>query len=151
MTEPGSRPAVSRPKTPVHLWIVAVLALLWHLMGVVDYLATQLRWEAYMSDFTQEQLDYFYGFPSWVVAAWAIAVWGGLLASIGLLLRKRWAVWLFALALAGLALSTLYNFVLSDGAAIMGTTGTIFTVVIWIVTIALLLYARRQAAAGVLR
>lgn len=151
MIEPASSPVASRPNTPVHLWVVAVLAILWHLLAVFDYLATQLRLESYMSQFTQEQLDYFYGFPSWMVAAWAIAVWGGLLGSIALVLRRRWAVWLFALSLVGLALSTLFNFVLSDGAAIMGTGAGIFTVVIWIVTIALLLYARRQAANGLLR
>lgn len=151
MTEPGSHPAVSRPKTPVHLWIVGVLAILWHLIAVYDYLATQLRLESYMSQFTQEQLDYFYGFPSWMVAAWAIAVWSGLLASIALVLRRSWAVWLFGLALLGLAVSTLYNFVLSEGAAIMGTAGSLFTVFIWIVAIALFLYARRQAANEVLR
>jgi hypothetical protein len=33
----------------------------------------------------------------------------------------------------------------------MGTAGVIFTVVIWIVAIFLLWYARSQAAAGVLR
>ena len=151
MTEPASSPIAPRPKTPVHLWIVAVLAILWHLMAVFDYLATELRLESYMSQFTQEQLDYFYGFPSWVVAAWAIAVWGGLLASIALLIRRKWAVWLFALSLVGLALTTLYNFVLSDGAAIMGAGAAMFTAVIWIIAIALLLYAWRQAANGVLR
>ena len=151
VAEAGLRPR-GRSRAPIHLWIVGVLALLWTAMGCVDYLATQTRWEPYMNmgDFTEEQLAYFYGFPSWVVAAWAIAVWGGLLASIALLLRKSWAVWLFALSLLGLAGSTVYNFGLSEGAAIMGTTGTIFTVVIWIVSIFLLWYARDQAKKGVL-
>ena len=48
-----------RPRTPMHLWIVGVLALLWNFMGAFDYLATQLKLESYMSNFTQEQLDYF--------------------------------------------------------------------------------------------
>ena len=57
----------ARRRTPVHLWIVGVLALLWNLMGAFDYLATQLQLESYMSQFTEEQLAYFYGFPSWAV------------------------------------------------------------------------------------
>ena len=56
---------------------------------------SQLRLESYMSQFTPEQLAYFYGFPAWAVAAWAIAVWSALLGSLCLLLRKAWAVWLF--------------------------------------------------------
>ena len=87
-------------KAPLHLWIVGVLAVLWNAIGAFDYSATQLRLEAYMSAFTPEQLEYFYGFPAWTVAAWAIAVWGALLGSIALLLRKAWAVWAFGISIA---------------------------------------------------
>jgi len=141
---------VGRPRTPVHLWIVGILALLWNAVGAFDYLATEMRLDSYMSQFSQEQLDYFNGFPAWVVACWAIAVWGSLLASIGLLLRRRWSVWLFGVALVGLALTTIHNFVLTDGAEIMGSAAVIFTVVIWVISIALFLYARWMARRGVL-
>ncbi len=85
-------------KAPLHLWIVGVLAVLWNAIGAFDYSATQLRIEAYMSAFTPEQLEYFYSFPAWAVAAWAFGVWGALLGSIALLLRKAWAVWAFGIA-----------------------------------------------------
>lgn len=137
-------------KTPLHLWVVGVLALLWNLIGAFDYLATQLELESYMSQFTQEQLDYFYGFPKWATSVWAIAVWGSVVGSVGLLLRRRWAVWAFAVALVGLVLSSVYSFLLSNGAEIMGAGGTVFTFVIFVVAIVLLVYARNQAKAGVL-
>ena len=76
----------TRSKTPVHLWIVGILALLWNAVGCFDYFATQTKLESYMSNFTPEQLEYFYGFPAWADAAWAIAVWGSLLAAVGLAL-----------------------------------------------------------------
>ena len=74
-------------KAPVHLWIVGIVSLLWNAMGVFDYLATQLELESYMSQFTEEQLAYFYGFPAWSVAAWAFGVWGAVAGSVGLLDR----------------------------------------------------------------
>jgi hypothetical protein len=138
-------------KTPVHLWIVGLIALLWNAMGAFDYSATELRLEFYMSQFTQEQLDYFYGFPAWVIAAWAIAVWSSLLASIGLLLRKRWAVPLFGIAILGLAVTTLYNAVLSNGFEIMGDGAAVFTAVIWLIAVLLLLYSLKMAGRGILR
>lgn len=138
-------------KVPRHLWIVGVLTLLWNAIGAFDYAATQLRVEAYMSQFTPQQLEYFYGFPAWAVASWAIAVWSSLLGSLGLLLRKEWAVWLFGLALAGMALTFVYNFLLSDGLSMMGTGGAIFTAVIWAIAIFLFLYSRAMAKRGVLR
>jgi hypothetical protein len=138
-------------KTPRHLWVVGIIAVLWNAIGAFDYLATQLRLEAYMSQFTPEQLAYFYGFPAWAVSAWAIAVWFALLGSIGLLLRKRWAVWLFGISIVGMLITALYNFVLTDGAKLMGSGAVTFTAVIWFIAIFLFLYSRKMAERRVLR
>jgi hypothetical protein len=139
-----------RAKTPVHLWIVGVLALLWNSMGAFDYLATQLQLEFYMSQFTEEQLAYFTSFPKWMVAFWAFGVWGAFVGTIGLLLRKKWAVWAYGISVVGMVFTTIYNFGLSNGAEIMGTAGAVFTVFIWIVALLLLWYAWTQAKRGVL-
>jgi hypothetical protein len=137
-------------KTPIHLWIVGVLALLWNAVGAFDYTATQTKMESYMSQFTPEQLEYFYAFPAWMDAAWAIAVWGSLLGSIFLLLKKSWAVPLFGLAILGMAVSSIYNFVLSNGLEVMGSAAGIFTAVIWVIALFLFFYARAMSKRGVL-
>ena len=142
--------AQNNVKTPLHLWIVGLVSLLWNAMGAFDYSATELRLEFYMAQFTQEQLDYFYGFPAWVIAAWAIAVWSSLLGSVGLLLRRRWAVWLFGISIVGLAVTTLHNAVLTNGFEIMGNVAVIFTIVIWVIALLLLLYSSKMAGRGVL-
>lgn len=138
-------------KAPRHLWIVGVLAVLWNGIGAIDYAATQFRYQPYMSQFTPEQLAYFYGFPAWATSTWAIAVWSAVIASLGLLLRKSWAVALFGLSIAAMLVTAFYNFVLRDGLDMMGTGGALFTVVIWVVAFALFFYARRMAGRGVLR
>ena len=141
----------STQKTPIHLWIVGILALLWNAVGAFDYLATQLQLESYMSQFSQDQLAYFYAFPAWSVACWAFAVWGAVLGSLALLLRLSLAVWLFLISTAGMIGSTIYNFGMSNGAEIMGQAGVIFSVVIWVIGLALLAYAVIQSRKGVLR
>ena len=138
-------------KVPRHLWIVGALTLLWNAVGAFDYSATQFRIDSYMSQFTPEQLAYFYAFPAWAVAAWAIAVWSSLLGSLCLLLRKAWAVWLFGVAIVGMAFTALYDFVLTDGMAMMGAGGAAFTSVIWLIAISLYFYARAMSKRGVLR
>jgi hypothetical protein len=137
-------------KAPVHLWIIGILALLWNAMGAFDYTATQMKLDFYMSQFTAEQLDYFYGYPAWADAVWAIAVWGSLLASLGLLLRKAWSVALFGIALIAMALSAIYTMGMTDGLEIMGAEAGIFTAVIWVIAIGLFLYARAMKRRSVL-
>lgn len=141
----------STTKTPWHLWVVGILSLLWNAVGAFDYSASQLRLEWYMSQFTPEQLAYFDSFPAWAVAVWAIAVWGSLLGSLGLLLRRAWAVWLFGISIVGMVLTALYSFILTDGAAMMGQEALAFTAVIWVIAFSLLFYARAMAKRGVLR
>lgn len=138
-------------KAPVSFWIISVAAVLWTAFGAFDYLAVHIPIEAYLAQFTPEQREYFQTFPAWVVAFWALGVWGAFFGSVALLLRRAWAVWLYAISLVGLIGSSVYTLGMTDGIAIMGEAGAIMSVVIWVVAIALLLYARTMARRGVLR
>ena len=137
-------------KAPVHLWIVGIIAVLWNAMGAFDYTATQMKLDFYMANFTQEQLEFFYGFPAWVDASWAIAVWSSLLGSILLFARKALAAWLFGLAILGMAITSVHNFVMTDGVAVMGEEAVTFSIVIWVIALFLYFYAVAMAKRRVL-
>jgi hypothetical protein len=141
--------AVSR--VPWHLWMVGAASLLWNGFGAFDYVMTQTGNADYLAQFEPEQLAYFEGFPAWAVATWALAVWGGVLGSVLLLVRSKWAAPAFLVSLVSMAANTVYTFVLSDGMEMMGAGGAAFSAVIFVIALALLLYARAMARAGVLR
>lgn len=146
-----STQTTNRAPTPWHLWVVAIAALLWNAMGAFDYLMTQTRNEAYMANFTAEQIEFFYGLPVVVVAAWAIAVWGGLLGSILLLLRRKLAVWVFLCSLVAMVLTTIHNYLLSNGMEVIGDPfSLVFTAIIFLIALALYLYALRLDKQAVL-
>ncbi len=138
-------------RAPIHFWIVAVLAILWNAVGAFDFLATQLQMESYMSAFSEEQLAFFYGIPTWAVITWGIATWGALLGSLAMLVRLRWAWHLFVLSLIAMLATSFQNFLLSNGAEIMGTGGMIFSGVIVAIGIFLVFYSRAMLQRGVLR
>lgn len=141
----------SRVPTPKHLWIVGIVSLLWNAGGAFDYLMTQTQNEGYMSRFTPEQLEFFYGFPMWVESAWAIAVWGAVAGSVLLLLRCRWAGPVFVLSLVAMIATTVHNYFLSNGLEIMGGTGPlVFSVAIFVIGVALVVYARMMCVRKVL-
>jgi len=79
-----------------------------------------------------------------------VGVWGALLGSLALLMRKSWAVVSFGASLLGLAASTVYNFVLSNGMEVMGEGGAMFNAVIWVIALFLFFYARAMAKRGIL-
>lgn len=140
-------------KTPWHLWVVGILALLWNAGGAFDFVMTATRNAKYMGQFTQVQLDYFYNFPDWVVFAWAVAVAGAVIGSVFLLLRSAAAQWMFWLSLVGILITFGQNYFLSGVPMVdvMGPLALVFSVVIVIVTVALGFYARWLAGRGVSR
>ncbi len=145
-------PETPAARTPRHLWVVGGLALAWSATGAVDYVLTQIQHEAYMSSFTPEQRAFFYGFPAWVVSAWAVAVWCGVLGALLLLLRRRLAVWVLLLSFLAMVVTTVHNYVLSNGLEVVGDPVTLgFTALIVLVAAALYVYARAMQRRGVLR
>lgn len=136
--------------TPKHLWAVGTIATLWNAMGAFDYSMTQTRNTEYMAQFSAQQLDYFYGLPTWAQGAWAIAVWGGLLASILLLAKKKISVPLFLASLVCALATSIYNYALSNGLEILGTGGLIFAAIILLIALFLYLYANSMKNRGVL-
>ena len=103
-------------KTHWSVWVLGGVSLVWHLMGCANYL-----WQATMSPdvlatLTEGQRSIIDGRPAWATGAFAIAVFGGAVASILLLLRRRLALVFFVIALIGVIVSMIPVFgIISSG------------------------------------
>lgn len=137
-----------RKRTPSHLWLVGLLTLVFNTMGIISYLITKLGMLAEMG-LTPSQIAFMESYPAWVSAFWALGVWGAFAGSVLILLRSKWAVAAVMVALAGLAAVTFYHYAMIEMPADMQSPG--LDLAIWVVTLFLLVYARRMTAAGVLR
>lgn len=140
-----------RPRAPWHFWVIAVLSLLWNAFGCFDYTMTMLRDPGYLGQFPPEIVDFIDTFPTWATVAWACGVWGSLAGSLLLLLRSRHAVAAFAVSLAGLAVSTIYQQSVEMPAVMRTTEMLAMNLVIWAGVLFFLWYAWKQRAAGLLR
>ena len=139
-------------KAPWHFWVVGIVGLLWNAMGAFDYVMTKTRNEEYMSAFTADQLEFFYGLPVWVVIAWAIAVWCSVLGSILLLMKKGLAVQVFLASFLAMVVTAIHNYGLSNGMEVIGDTfSLVFTAIIFFAGLGLYLYARAMKQGGVIR
>ena len=82
-------------------WIIGVVFLLWNGIGGCGiYLLDKLTSDANVLEYSgQVVLDARHAYPVWATAAYAVAVWGGLLASILYLMRKKLSAMLFVVSL----------------------------------------------------
>lgn len=88
-------------RVPWHLRPVAVIALIWGLAGVGDYLLRQFGLAAYPVGVAAAWAQVADAFPRWVNGAWAVGVWGGLIGAILLAFREAWAPLILAIAFLG--------------------------------------------------
>lgn len=138
-------------RTPWHLWVVGVLALCWNGYAGYDFIMTLNGGAEYLADyFNPEQVAYYTSMPSWTIGPWAAGVWGGVLGSILLLLRSRWAFHAFVLSVLGVAVSIVYAY-MNGWAELGGTQGMMIWAMIAVVALFLVWYARMMTARGVLR
>lgn len=145
-------------KTPVHLWIIGVLATLWNGFGCYDYLMTRMRNLDYLRSMAPDSdpeamLAWVDGFPFYAQFGWGLGVWMGLIGSILLLMRHRWAVPALGLSFLGSVLGLGYQIFLAPPAPPPMGHGAmaIFPWVIILIAAALYYYAHIQRKKGVLR
>jgi hypothetical protein len=140
-------------KTPWHLWLIGAIAALFNSIGVFDFVMSMAQGAAYQASagMTPEQIAHYQEMPGWMTVVWAVGVFGALLASILLLLRRKVALPVFVLSLAAFLISLLYTYVLTDGGAIMGRQAAITSAAIAVLLVLFSWYSRSMAVRGVLR
>lgn len=127
--------------------VVAVLAILWNLVGVWSYLSKVGAAPA-MMEMTPEEVTLAASMPSWATAAFAVAVFGGLLGSLGLLLRKAWARVLLILSLLGMLVQFGWWLLISGAMEQMGASSAAMPAVVVLIGVLLLWLANMGVKRG---
>lgn len=138
-------------KCPLSFWLVAVLALLWNLFGLFSFYSHFTATPAVIASWPEAQQQVAAATPRWIYAAFAIATIGGVLGSLGLLLRRRWAVPVLLLSLLGIVVQFGSVYALTPAWALSGIGGAILPLCIALFGLFLWWYAGKAAARGWLR
>lgn len=132
--------------TPKWYFPVAGLALVWNLLGCAAFLSDVMLTADDLAQMTAAQRVLYETRPAWAIAATAIAVWGGAVGCIGLILRKRWATPLLVASLAGVIVQDLGLVLLSGAAMQLEPIAIGLQCVVLLVAIGLVMLARKASA-----
>ena len=135
-------------KSPKWFWIVSVLALLWNIMGVMAYLKDAFMSVEDLEKLTQAERLLYESQPAWATAAFAIAVWGGTLGCIALLLRKKWARPVFLISLIGIVVQLVYAFFLSNSFEVYGSGAVAMPIIVALIGILLVFFSGKAQNKG---
>ena len=138
-------------KVPTLFRVIAIAAVAWNLIGVaMFFLQTRLGPEE-IAALPEAQRTVYEAMPSWLAVFYGIAVFGGLGGSIGLLLRRRWAIPVLAVSLAAVLVQMTVLYLLTPAWDVSGASGAAMSLLIAGIAAFLLVYAQRAATRGWLR
>lgn len=135
-------------KIPGWFWLLAVMALIWNLLGVMAYLEQAMAGQELLEAIPEEQRLMLENRPMWATAAFAIAVWGGAFGSILLLLRKSLAENIFIISLIGILVQMSYNLFVADQTMDYGLIAISTTIIIPLFGLLLIWVSRKMKANG---
>ena len=126
---------------PPWFTVLAVAALLWNLLGCTAFLADLRLTPDDLARLPEAEQALYRARPVWALLATGVAVIGGTLGSLGLVLRRRWATGLLIASLLGVlaqdvALATLLDDLKAAGGLAPLVQGAVLLVAVGLVPLA---------------
>ena len=88
-------------------WLISALMLIWNVMGCANYFM-QMNPEI-LATYRESERMIVEGRPAWATAAFALAVFGGAIGCILLLIRRSAASYLFIISLLGVVVTMIHT------------------------------------------
>jgi hypothetical protein len=119
-------------------------------MGVFAYLQEAYMTAEDLAALPIEEQALYENIPAWVTAAFALAVFGGALACILLLLRKKLATFVFIISFVSILAQMTYNLLMSKAMEVYGPGGMIMPIMVIVIGAYLIWYSKKMDAQGIL-
>ena len=124
---------------PKWFWYVSGAALLWNVLGVLAFIG-QMTMDS--ASLPPAEMAFYEATPVWATIAFAVAVFGGTLGCIGLLLRQSWAFLMLAICLLGIVVQISHSIFIGNGIEVFGPAGLLLPALTFTIGVALVWFAR---------
>lgn len=124
-------------------WMISAVALIWNVMGVMNYLM-QMNPEA-LAAYPESHRAIVESRPAWATGGFAIAVFGGALGCLLLLLRKSAAYYLFIVSLLGVIVTMIHTLGVAGSTIDLSLFEVSMMILMPLVVAAVLIWYSKQA------
>ena len=133
----------AKNKAPVWFMVVAGILFVWNLLGVMAYIMQVTMSPDAVAALPDAQRQLYENTPEWATAAFAIAVNGGALGCLLLLLKRNLAGLFLQLSLAGVLVQMFHSFFMSKSFEVFGPGGTVMPIMVIVIAIYLVTLAAK--------
>ena len=142
---------LSADAPPRAFLIISIIALVWNLFGVMSFVSFVTMSPEALAEMPASERVLFETSPAWVSGVFAIAVFGGVLGCVGLLLKRAWAAPVFIVSLAAVLIQFGHWLFVTDAMKVYGVQAVFMPVLVTAIAVFLVWYSRDARAKGWLR
>ncbi|MCB2096947.1 MAG: hypothetical protein KDE05_04890 [Parvularculaceae bacterium] len=136
---------------PKWFYAAAVIALVWNLMGAAAFISHATISEEAIAALPEAERALYEAVPLWATIAFAVAVFGGALGSLFLLLRRKLAEPVLIASFAGILIQFVHSFFIAKSMDVYGPGSIVMPVMVIVIGAALVWFAQKAGKAGWLR
>ncbi|MCB0278542.1 MAG: hypothetical protein KDD94_03520 [Calditrichaeota bacterium] len=120
-------------------------------MGVLAFVGQMMMGPEQLNELPEAQRMIIENTPVWATIAFAVAVFGGFIGSIFLMMKKSLAFELFAASMLGILVQMFHSFFLANSIEVYGPGGMIMPVLVLLIGVYLVWLANTGKTAGWLK
>ena len=108
-------------KIPKWFWVLVVIFLLWNIMGILSFFGHTFITEEALAKLPENERALYGDYPFWTTIIFAIATFGGLIGSIGLILKRKWSKLFFIISFLAIVPQMIHNVFFTKSIEVYGT------------------------------
>ncbi len=128
-------------KIPIWFWVVSIIMLLWNLMAINTFFQHITISEEALQAMALNERELYGAYPYWIKIDFGVAVLGGVLGSLGLLLRKKWAKTFLVISLIAVIVQMFFSLVIAKATDVYGPEAVIMPLIVILVSCFLVWFA----------
>lgn len=135
-------------KAPTWFLVVAIVMVIWNLMGVSAFIMDMTMSEEAMAALPDAERELYGRYPLWTKIAYFIAVFGGTIGALGLALKKKWSKTVLIISLIGVLVQMTHSLFIAGSMEVYGPVSTIMPAMVITLSIFLVWMANHGIKKG---
>ncbi|WP_121666432.1 hypothetical protein [Mesonia aquimarina] len=138
-------------KTPTWFLIVSIILLIWNLMGVFAFFNHLLMDAEAINALPEAEQNLYAKYPLWTEIAYALAVFGGAIGCLGLVLKQKWAKPVLIISLLGVIVQMYHSLFIAKATEVYGPGAIAMPIMVTLFAVFLVWFANYAIKRGWLK
>ncbi|MDH5367446.1 MAG: hypothetical protein OEW67_10695 [Cyclobacteriaceae bacterium] len=122
-------------KISTWFWVITVIMLLWNLVGIISFLQHITIPDEVLQNLPDNERELYENYPLWTTIAFALAVFGGFIGCIYLLLKKKFAKPILIISLIAVVMQMYHSIFIAKAMDVYGPGAAVMPIMVILIAL----------------